>query len=248
MAKKISTSSKTKFPIIILHGWAIDQQNDLKWRPFIEVLESEGWTVKFFPLPGLSSPLEKVWQLNDFVNWVHEQLKDEEKVILLGHSFGGQLAVRYTSIFPEKVAQLILMDPAGIRPFTLKARLKRTLFGTVAKVGKAVFPFELGRTLLHKLAREKDYLHASPTLRKTMQNVLADEIINDLQNVDVPTCIIWGDQDTATPVSHAQIFATKITNSQLHFIAGGRHSPQFTHVEQTARCALAFLNQTHQDQ
>jgi pimeloyl-ACP methyl ester carboxylesterase len=130
----------------------------------------------------------------------------------------------------------------------LKAKLKRGIFGTVARVGKVLFPFEVGRRVLHKLAREKDYLHASPTLRKTMQNVLEDEIVNDLTRVHVPTCIVWGDQDTATPVSHAQLFSGGIQGSQLHFIAGARHSPQFTHVELTARTVLAFLEQTHQDQ
>src|SRR6185369_14831956 len=131
MAK--TTSSRHQLPIVILHGWAIDEQNEQKWFPFSEFLEAEGWKVIFLPIPGLSAPLEKVWQLNDFVNWVHAKLHDYQHVILLGHSFGGQLAVRYASVFPEQVARLILIDPSGIRPFTMKARLKRKVFGTAAK-------------------------------------------------------------------------------------------------------------------
>ncbi|MBW7944149.1 alpha/beta hydrolase [Patescibacteria group bacterium] len=238
------TSSLQRSPIVILHGWAMDEQNQLKWQPFTEFLEKEGWVVKFLPIPGLSSALDKVWQLNDFVNWVHQQVDGLPKVILVGHSFGGQLAVRFTSIFPEKVDRLILIDPSGIRPFTFKARLKRKVFGTAAQVGKVLFPLEIGRVVLHKLAREKDYLQASPTLRKTMQNVLADEIKADFPRITVPTCIIWGEDDTATPVSHAQLFSAGIANSQLHFVQGARHSPQFTHVEQTAKLVLSFLDQT----
>ncbi len=230
-------------PIVILHGWAIDQQNDLKWQPFMDFLKKAGGKVYFLPLPGLSSPLTKVWQLNDYVNWVHEQLRGEEHIILLGHSFGGQLAVRYTSIFPEQVTCLVLIDPSGIRPFTFTAKLKRKIFATIAKLGKVLFPFKVGRTILHTLAREKDYLHASPMLRKTMRNVLEDQIINDLSRIQIPTCIIWGDQDTITPVSHAQLFAGGIQGSQLHFIAGARHSPQFTHVELTAETVKNFLEQ-----
>lgn len=231
-----------QLPIVILHGWAVDENNQLKWQPFIERVEAAGWTVRFMRLPGLSQPLDKVWQLNDYVNWVHDQLGDQQ-VILLGHSFGGQLSVRYASVFPEHVARLVLIDPAGIRPFSFKARTKRAVFGTLAKVGKVLFPLEVGRVLLHKLAREKDYLQASPLLRRTMQNVLADEVKADFARVTAPTCIIWGDQDQATPVSHAQLFSSGIQHSQLHFIAGARHSPQFTHVEQTAQQVLEFLEQ-----
>lgn len=245
MAK--STPSLKQLPIVILHGWAIDDNNQQKWQPFIEFLEADGWQVQFLKLPGLSTGIDKPWQLNDYVNWVHQQLADIDKLILVGHSFGGQLAVRYTSVFPEKVVRLILIDPAGIRPFSFKAKLKRKVFGTAAKVGRVVFPLEIGRRVLHKLAREQDYLKASPIMRKTMQNVLEDEIKADFARIAIPTCIVWGDEDTATPVSHAQLFSAGIANSQLHFIAGARHSPQFTHVEPTARQVLAFLDQTHQD-
>jgi len=244
MAK--TTSSLKDYPIVILHGWAVDEQNALKWQPFTDFLVADGWSVKFLDLPGLSQPLDKVWQLNDYVNWVHEVIGDQE-VMLLGHSFGGQLAVRYASVFPEQIKRLILIDPAGIRPFSFKARLKRKVFGAMAKIGKIFFPLEMGRVLLHKLAREKDYLHASPTLRKTMQNVLADEVKADFPRIDTPTCILWGDEDTATPVAHAKLFSAGIAHSQLHFISGARHSPQFTHVEQTAKQVIEFLEQNTQD-
>jgi len=236
------TSSLKRYPIIILHGWAIDEHHEQKWQPFIDFLIVDGWTVRFLDLPGLSQPLEKEWHLNDFVNWVHETI-GQNKVILLGHSFGGQLAVRYTSVFPEQVERLILIDPAGIRPFTWKARVKRKLFGTAAKFGKVLFPLEIGRVALHKLAREKDYLQASPVMRKTMQNVLSDEVKTDFPRITAQTCILWGESDVAAPVAHAQLFSAGIEHSQLHFIAGARHSPQFTHVEQTAKQTIEFLEQ-----
>lgn len=230
-----------KPPVIILHGWAIDYQNHLKWQPLIDELNAAGVEATFFSLPGLSSPLSQAWGLNDYVNWLHKELSEYEHVILMGHSFGGQLAVRYTSIFPEKVQKLILIDAAGIQPFTTKAKVKRAVFGTAAKIGKVLFPFDVGRTVLHKLARERDYLEASPVMRETMRNVLADEVLEDMPNIAVETLILWGDQDAATPPSHARIFSAKIQHSRLHFIEGARHSPQFTHIKQVAEQVVEFL-------
>lgn len=230
-----------KIPVIILHGWAIDYQNHLKWQPLIEELEAAKIDVLFLPLPGLSTSLDRAWGLSDYVNWLHQELAAYEHVILLGHSFGGQLAVRYTSVFPEKVKKLVLLDAAGIRPFAFKAKAKRAVFGTAAKIGKVMFPFDAGRRLLHKLARERDYLTASPVMRETMRNVLADEVIEDLARIEAETLILWGDQDTATPPAHAHIFADRIKRSRLHFIEGARHSPQFTHIKQVAQFVAEFV-------
>ena len=242
--QQVCLGGKTmKSPVIILHGWSIDPQNQLKWKPFIEELERSGVEVHFLPLPGLSIPTENAWRLNDYVHWLQDQLKSYKSVVLLGHSFGGQLAIRYTSILPEKVQRLVLIDASGIRPFTVKAKLKRAVFQTVAKIGKVIFPFDVGRAVLHKFAREKDYVQASPIMRETMRNVLADEILLDLPKIRVETLIIWGDQDKATPVTHAEVMSAKIPHSQLHFISGARHSPQFTHVHQAVERVRSFLAQ-----
>lgn len=238
------TQRPTPLPVILLHGWAIDPQNQQKWRPFMEQLDSTGWSLRFLDLPGFGTePLTEAWRLNDYVNWLHHQLKSQPQLVLLGHSFGGQLAVRYASVFPEQVAGLVLLDPAGIRPRTFQAKLKRRLFGSAAKLGRAVLPFELGRQVLHRLAGERDYLQAPPVMRQTMQWVLADEITADFSRIQAPTCIIWGDHDTAAPVAHAPLFAAGIRGSQVHYIAGARHSPHYTHVEVTARQVRHFLEQ-----
>lgn len=234
-------------PLVILHGWAVNPDNQAKWQPLIEKLTRSGKTVRFLGLPGLTTALKEVWQLSDYVHWLDQQLNGQ-RVVLIGHSFGGQLAVRFTTVFPQQVERLILIDSAGIRPFTSKAKIKRLIFSTVAKLGKAVFPFEFGRVILHKLAREKDYLYASPILRKTMQNVLEDEVLGDLAALQVTTCLIWGAQDSITPLTHGRLFAKNIPQNQLHIILGARHSPQFTHVQQVADQILAFLTETDHHQ
>jgi pimeloyl-ACP methyl ester carboxylesterase len=226
--------------IYILHGWAIDAENEKKWQPLMNALKKTGLSVKFLPIPGLTTPVVEVWTLTDYERWLEEQLEKESKVILLGHSFGGQLAIRYAAHHPKQVEKLILIDASGMRPKSLKAQIKRNVFKGIAKVGHVFTQNETLRKFLYMLAREKDYQQASPVLRQTMANVLADEVVADLPQVKAPTLIIWGAQDRATPLSHGQFYAQHITGSQLKVIEAARHSPQFTHVDQVSQLVAEF--------
>lgn len=229
--------------LFILHGWAVDQLNQQKWLPLITALEKQQIKCTFLPIPGLSAPLEEVWQLDDFVKWLDLQLAGEKEVVLLGHSFGGQVAIRYVSLHPGKVTKLILVDSAGIRDHSLKATLKRKVFWLMAKMGKVCFNFALARKILYKVARERDYLNSPPLLKRTMSLVLDAEITSDLHKIDCPTLLIWGREDTATPLKNAYLKAKLIPQNRLKIIDGARHSPQFTHVQQVAEFVAEFVRE-----
>ncbi len=232
--------------IFILHGWAVRgaDENKKMWQPFIDELEVNGLHVEFLKIPGLSAPLNEVWNLDNYLLWLTTQINEnskDKKIILLGHSFGGQLAIKYAAQNNEKIEKLILLDSSGIRDMSPKAVFKRTAFLIVSKVGKVLLRGEFFRNLLYKLAREADYKNASPLLRKTMAKVLNNQIFEDLPQVTVPTKIIWGENDLTTPVKNAKKMHLLISNSQLEFIKDARHSPQFTHPKETAKLVNDFI-------
>ena len=68
-----------------------------------------------------------------------------------------------------------------------------------------------------------------------MSNILDDETIMDMPNITCKTHIVWGNQDTTTPAKQAYQMKQLIQDSTLHFIENARHSPQFTHPQQTAQ-------------
>ena len=235
-----------KKTIFILHGWAVasGNANQEKWQPFIDQLENAGHTVVFLKIPGLSAPLNTVWNLDDFVCWLSQEIQERaqnQKIVLLGHSFGGQIAVKYVAQNPKHIEKLILLDSAGIKDTAPKAVIKRAVFLVAAKVGRVIFTSDFMRSVLYKLAKESDYKNAPPLLRRTMSNILDAEVVADLPKISVPTKIIWGENDTVTPVKHAHQMHVLITNSQLSLIADARHSPQFTHTTQTAEVVQEFL-------
>lgn len=232
--------------IFILHGWAVREggQSREMWKPFIDELSADDLEIIFLKIPGLTAPLKEVWGLDDYVSWLSDEIESRaagEKVVLIGHSFGGQIASRFASKNNRKVDKLVLIDSSGIKDMSIFVILKRSIFFLLAKFGKLVFKGDLFRNILYKLARESDYKKASPLLRKTMANILDDQVLEDLPNIDCDTKIIWGSNDKVTPVKHARKFNSLIAGSVLEFVDGARHSPQFTHPEKTSKIVSDFI-------
>ena len=226
--------------IYILHGWSISNQNQQKWQPFIDALASHTIDAIFLNIPGLSAPLEEEWTLEDYVQWLDTKIPKNKSIILLGHSFGGQLAIRYTAAHPKTVKKLILIDSAGIIDQRIHKKLKRNLFYYTAKIGKPIISLinkttphlnDIFRNSLYKLARESDYKNANPLMRKVMHNVINTQVTKDAAQINHPTLILWGENDKITPGFMAEKYNRLIPNSQLQFIPQARHSPQYTHPQ-----------------
>lgn len=230
-----------KQSLIMLHGWSLDPSKEHKWQRFRDDLATQGVSSIFLKIPGLSAPLDKVWNLNDYAEWLEQKLADQKKVVLLGHSFGGQVAVRYAAQHPDKVEALILLDSSGIRDHALWPTFKRGAFLLLAKLGKIFFQHEFFRNMLYKLARERDYQQAPPLLRRTMSQILDDEVVKDLSKITAPTLLVWGKNDQVTPLKLARIFAQHIPHSQLQVVNDARHSPQYTHSAEVAQIVHQFL-------
>lgn len=218
--------------LYIIHGWTIDTE---KWNPFLGKLRNEGIEVFFLKVPGLTAPIDKPWTISDYVEWLNSQIPNNRRVALLGHSNGGRIALSFALKYPDKVDHIFLVDSAGIFHNDPLTKMKRGVFGTLAKVGKKVASANLARDFLYKLAQESDYREATPLMRETMKNLITVDLLPKLSEVQTPTTIIWGREDKVTPYSDAKIFKDGIKNSNLFTINGGRHSPQFTHPDEVAK-------------
>lgn len=222
--------------IFILHGWAYSTQ---KWQSFVALLKSLGYRPHILKIPGLTQTLNEPWTLNNYVNWLEGKIA--EPSIVLAHSNGSRIALAFTARFPQKVSRLILIDSAGIYHQEPLLQLKRFIFGSIAKIGKKLTSSLFLKRLLYRLAGETDYYRANPTMRQTMIN-LSFDLTPILSQINVPTLIIWGNQDKITPLLDGQTMHRLIENSTLHLVAGARHSPQFTHPEAVVQSINQFLN------
>lgn len=229
--------------VIILHGWAYDTA---KWQPLLQELRAAQVDFKMPPIPGLTQKINQPWTIDDYMQWLDEQI-EAGPAVLIGHSNGGRLALNYALRFPEKVQQLILIDSAGIARTELSSRLKRFIFKVLAKSGKVLTKSTAARRLLYKVARARDYLQADPIARATMVNLLQSDYALKLEQVQAPVYIIWGRQDNMTPLKDAYTLEKRLAHAQQPFVIdAARHGPQFSHYTEVAAYIVRALTSESQ--
>lgn len=223
--------------ILILHGWTTSTD---KWDGFLKQLREKDIKGVVLKIPGLTQKLEMIWNLDDYVSWLKKEVGNE-KVILLGHSNGGRIALAFANKYPDSIKKLILIDSAGIYHKNLSLQLKRIIFKTIAKIGKSFTSSEKLRGALYKLARESDYRNADIYQRQTMVNLISSDLTPILKQINMPTLIIWGEKDQTTPLSDGKLMNKLISSSMLKIISGASHSPQFTHPKEVAKAIYEYL-------
>jgi pimeloyl-ACP methyl ester carboxylesterase len=223
--------------IYILHGWTYSTD---KWQDFIKFIKMRNFIPVMLNVPGLTEKTNKVWTLDDYVEWLKDALSDDEAIII-GHSNGGRVALAFAAKYPDRLKLLILIDSAGIYHNELPIRVKRLIFGTVAKLGKKLTSSEKLRALLYKTARENDYKDATPQMRETMANLISTDLTSQLSQIIAPTTIVWGEKDKSTPLSDGKLMHKLIKNSRLFVIKDAWHSPQFTHINEVCQKILSEI-------
>jgi len=238
-------------PLLILHGWG---SNSARWQRVKELIEKEGIEVLILDLPGFGitpSP-EKPWGREDYINWIFQKIKEKnwDEFNLLGHSFGGGLAVKIATnpaLFKKGggIEKLILCAPAIIKRKSIKAYL----FYWVAFLGKKIFSlpgfklfYPFVQKLIYKLAGARDYYVADGMMKETMKKIGKEEDLEMiLEKIKIPTLILWGKRDDVLPLKDAFYIKEKIKDSQLKIIPKVRHSPHREAPEELAKILIQFI-------
>jgi len=211
-------------PILILHGWGSCAKN---WSKIREFLENQGYKVLVPDLPGFGKnpPPTKPWSLDDYVEWVKEfcEKKNLSRIFLLGHSFGGGLAVKYSLRFPEKIEKLFLVGAALFRKRSLRYRFL-TVVSKIFKIFSFLPFYILFKKGFYKfIVRKSDYPYLKGTMKDSYLKVIKEDLSEILSLVKVRTIIIWGQKDDVTPIKDAYFINKKIKKSKLIIIPEGNH-------------------------
>lgn len=237
-----------EIPIILLHGWSVDSDKYIETANQLAI--SDPMSVIFIPdLPGFGKsddPLE-AWIVDDYVNSV-KKFADSlklEKFVLIGHSFGGRIAIKFSVKYPEKLRVLVLTGAAGVKhPLTFKQKI----FYIAAKMGRVLFSLPLinklersAQRLLYRAAQEKDYYEAQGVIRETFKKVIDEDLTDYLEKIETPALLVWGANDRSTPLKDAYLMKNKIPKSCLKIIDEANHSLPYQIPEKFAKITAEFI-------
>lgn len=209
-------------PVVLMHGWGCDVSTVAS----IAEAVGDNRRVISVDLPGHGKSSEppllpdgKPWGVEEYADCIAgliEMLK-LEKPALTGHSYGGRIAIVLGTRMP--LEKIVLIDSAGIKPRrSLKYYRKVYTF----KAMKKLLPLIVGKKKAKELIEKKrakagsaDYRQASPMMRMVMSRSVNQDLKHLMPKISVPTLLIWGENDTATPLSDAKTMEKLIPDAGL---------------------------------
>lgn len=184
-------------------------------------------------MPGFGETEEpkESWNLDEHIDFIIEFIEKNniKELDLIGHSNGGRIIIKLMSRknLNFKVNKIILIGSAGIvheKTFKQKMRIKAFKFGKKVlgcKPVKKLFPSLLTKFQNH--FGSEDYRNASPVLKQTMVKLITEDVRDCLPNIKVPTLLLWGEKDTATPLEDAILMEKLIPDAGLVKVDGCSH-------------------------
>jgi pimeloyl-ACP methyl ester carboxylesterase len=198
-------------PVLLLHGWGLGQHT---YRGVIEELASMGCLVIAPAMPGFGGtrdlPSER-FSIAGYAAWVDEFLEVvhlDEPAVVVGHSFGGGVAIRLAHDFPKRVRSLLLVNSIGGSSWrkgrSLRSMAERPLWDWGLHFPSDVWPLRQATRVVPVMA--EDFL---PNLVRNPRAIVrvanlarrADlrPQLEALRDSGLPITILWGTRDGIIP-------------------------------------------------
>lgn len=227
------------YPVILLHGWGGSIQS---FAPVHAHLEKD-FTVYSLDMPGFGDSPEPpvIWGTKEYAELVEKFLHqlNIEKPIIMGHSFGGRLTIRLAA--KQIAKKIILVDSAGIPPkrgmgYYFRVYRFKCLKGILSIPGLHLIKPKVLDWYRNKYG-SSDYKETSGVMRGSFIQVVNEDLRPLLSEIKVPSLLVWGDNDTATPLSDGQLMEEKIPDSGLVVLKGTGH---FSYLEKLGEFLLVI--------
>ncbi|MDO8621388.1 MAG: alpha/beta hydrolase [Candidatus Levybacteria bacterium] len=236
--------------IIILHGWGLNAD---KYNGLAKILALK-YKVFTPDLPGFGKNLtDKELYLMDYVNFLKDFIKDKKlkNIILLGHSFGGRIIAKFLSICNAKEYGIKGVILTGTPLTQRKLSLRKIIGALMAKMGKNVLGIlpksmsqgsqDFFRKIVYTIIGEWDYYKANK-MRKTFTHIVSENLETYLDKIKVPTLIVWGENDTITPISIGIKIQKLIANSKLIIIGNETHKLPYANPQIFSQKIIPFID------
>jgi len=234
------TAGETGSRVLLLHGWGCSITH---LRPVAESLREDHRVMMIdFPAHGESSRPPEPWGVPEFAMNLKHFLEAEGFLpcAVVAHSFGCRVAAFLASEYPDLFTRIVFTGAAGIRKEpTEESRRRSAQFRRGREMARRIrkIPFLRGAadTLEEKLRQKygsPDYNALDAQMRQTFVKVINLDLKDRYERIRQSTLLIWGDQDTETPIWMAREIEKRIPDCGLVILEGGSH---FAYLEQIRR-------------
>jgi pimeloyl-ACP methyl ester carboxylesterase len=220
-------------PIVILHGLMGGLSN---FDGVANYFPQYGYKVVIPELPIYTQNLLKT-NVKAFARWVKDFITymKFDRVILLGNSLGGHIALYHAKMYPEKMAGLIITGSSGLYESAMgDSYPRRGDYDYITKKAQDVFydPAVATKDIIdevYAMANDRIKLIKTLTIAKS---AIRHNMAKDLPKMHIPTCIIWGKNDNVTPPDVAEEFHKLLPNSSLYWIDKCGHAAMMEHPDE----------------
>lgn len=220
-------------PIIVLHGLMGALSN---FDGVLNYFSEKSYKVIIPELPIYKLPLLKtnVKNLSKFLK-DFMAYKKIDKAILLGNSLGGHIGLYFTKLNPNNVTALVLAGSSGLYEKSMGDTYpKRGNYEYIKAKTEEVFydPAIATKEVVDEIfASVNDRVKVIKTLA-IAKSAIRHNMAKDLPTMNIPTCIIWGKNDSVTPPEVALDFQKLLPDANLFWIDKCGHAPMMEHPDE----------------
>jgi pimeloyl-ACP methyl ester carboxylesterase len=255
--------------LLLLHGLGLDHTT---WFPVLHDL-ARHFTVIAPDLlgHGASAKPRADYSVGGYANGMRDLLTvlDIDKVTVVGHSFGGGIAMQFAYQFPERTERMILVAPGGLGPEVSPLIRAITVPGFQHAMSLASLPGvrHLGRAGMRALARSgftaaRDLAEAAqiydsfsdPAARAAIRHVVRSvvdvrgQIITMVDRAyltqAMPMLVVWGADDVVIPARHAENVARIAPGAVVEVLTNSGHFPHRDHPDRFVNIVQGFVRAT----
>ena len=227
-------------PVLILHGWGASIE---AVRPIMNCMSQLGYEAIALDFPGFGQSPEPPapWGVPEYAALTRAFVEAQglRGCDVICHSFGGRVTILLASQDARLFGRLVLVDAAGVKPARGLGYYCRVYS---YKLGKRLAKVKAIDSVLHLSEKQKNAGSAdyralkTDTMRATFTKVVNLDLTDRLEHIKNEVLLVWGDQDTATPLAQAKVMEKRIPKAGLAVLEGAGH---FSYADKYAQfCAV----------
>jgi 2-hydroxy-6-oxonona-2,4-dienedioate hydrolase len=225
-------------PVILLHGLF---GNVTMWRATVNMLQPH-FKVIVPKLPLFDIPIHRA-NIDHLVEVLHEFLtwRQLTNVTLVGTDIGGQVALCYAHLYPERVKKLILSGSSGL--FENIPEFDSNYAHVHDQVRDAFYRKELATpNVIDKVYKTVNTASKGLHIKFFARSSQKTNITSFLYKLNIPVLLLWGLQDKITPPEVALHFHDLLRYGTVNFIDRCGHLPMIEQAETYAQSIISFLD------